>query len=290
MTNQQVTTTQQPGLPADAAQFLCDTSQVGLISGSENNIIPTLKLAQSASEEVKKNKPTYIDGLQEGDFFMPSTKEIFNESNPLDIVPIFGKIQWAMWAPREESNGAPVVVLEDTDPMIQEMKVLHKRSSNLELRSFTIAEYLSAGGTLSSESEFKKDYIVTKTYVYFVLTINKNRIVSEAVLRFGSTALAAGKLLNGFMSKTIYDGKRTELHGRIMKWYARAYRLSSIGQENKKGSWVIPHFTKSFWIIDEMPAVWNQCEAFFKDIKAGVAVAEEEMVVDADSTVSTEEI
>ncbi len=91
-------------LPAEMMDDLMADSGKGLEgSSSEDMIIPFLKMAQSLSPEVKKSKPEYIQGLEEGMLFNSATREIYGEE--VYIVPCKYERQYLEFVPVENGGG-----------------------------------------------------------------------------------------------------------------------------------------------------------------------------------------
>ncbi len=82
-----------------AASFFEDAGSGFENVGSADIIIPFMKLAQSLSDEVKKTKPEYIDGLEEGDFFNSATNAVFKREDGFDFVPVHYERQYLQFAP-----------------------------------------------------------------------------------------------------------------------------------------------------------------------------------------------
>lgn len=90
--------TQESSVPAttnsNVPAHLNEFAQMGNVGfenvHAEDRVIPRLAVAQSTSDQRKKNNPLFIEGLEEGDFFNTLTNEIYG-IGPLIITPI---IQW----------------------------------------------------------------------------------------------------------------------------------------------------------------------------------------------------
>ena len=59
--------------------------------------VPFLKIAQPGSPEVKKQNPSYIEGLEAGQFFNSLTKEVYGSK--IKLIPLRQKEIWLEYAP-----------------------------------------------------------------------------------------------------------------------------------------------------------------------------------------------
>ena len=82
------------------SDFLDDFSGQGYEDfGSNSYQVPFLKIAQSLSPEVKKQKPEYIEGLEPGQFFNTLTKK--NYGSTIRLIPLRQKEIWLEFEPNQ---------------------------------------------------------------------------------------------------------------------------------------------------------------------------------------------
>lgn len=80
--------------------------------------IPFVRIAQSLSPQLKKNKPEYIEGLSAGDAFNNVTGQMWSGSKGFTAIPCYQTTKYLEFVPRE-SGGGFRGELNPNDPMIQ---------------------------------------------------------------------------------------------------------------------------------------------------------------------------
>ena len=84
---------------------------------NEDVKLPLMKLLQSGNEETKKGTPNYIAGAEAGDFYIPSTGQIFKSEDNIKVIQVFYKNTWNEWshpqAPADTKLPAPIVHTEN---------------------------------------------------------------------------------------------------------------------------------------------------------------------------------
>lgn len=94
--------------------------------GKRDVLIPRLKIAQALSPQVKKTKPEYIEGCDEGSIFINGLNQLLGtheslQEKPILIVPIHYERRFIEWVPRGQSgDGAGAPVNSDHDESILE--------------------------------------------------------------------------------------------------------------------------------------------------------------------------
>lgn len=66
-------------------------------------LLPRLTLLQTTSDQIKKNKPTFIKEASAGEFCDLALNKIL--SNPLPLIPCFYAMVYLEWAPRDSGKG-----------------------------------------------------------------------------------------------------------------------------------------------------------------------------------------
>lgn len=67
--------------------------------------VPFIKIAQALSPEINKRESAYIPGLENGDFFNSSTKQIYKGEEGFKFIPILYDRQHLEWIPRDKGGG-----------------------------------------------------------------------------------------------------------------------------------------------------------------------------------------
>ena len=91
-------------VPAEFLEELVgDAGRGGESVTADDMTIPFVKVAQALSPELKKNEASYIEELEEGDFFNSATQEVWkNEGGGITFVPVLYMRKYLEWLPERE--------------------------------------------------------------------------------------------------------------------------------------------------------------------------------------------
>lgn len=98
---------QSAQLPAGLADDFEAMAGMGAENVTQNDMqIPFLAICQSLSPERNKQKPEYIQGLEEGDFFNKATGKMWKgDGDGVLLIPIMFEMQYLKWTPRDKGGG-----------------------------------------------------------------------------------------------------------------------------------------------------------------------------------------
>jgi hypothetical protein len=170
--------------------------------------MPRIKILQSASDEVKKSSPEFIQGAEEGDLLNTLSKTVFKAEDGLLFIPAFKRIVYLEW--KDRAAGGGLVANYGEDPT-----------------AFLEANVQDNGKRIS-----KAGNEIVKTYDFFgyILDVAGNK-VSEVVLSMSKTQAKKAKNWNTVMRQL------TSKEGNQLPIYAGVYKLTTIAESNDKGSW-----------------------------------------------------
>lgn len=164
-----------------------------------------LKIAQKQSDEINKNKPAYIQGLQEGQFFNSGTKKIYGET--IRVVVFATRKSYAIIDDDNQFKGS--------SPVIEPTWVR------------------DAQGILRTQEGYRAQlnygYIVA-LYDDVVDAVKAGKPIDTMVFTLKATSISAAREWNTALQQLQIDGASCPIFGGI--WEVR-----SVYQENKKGSW-----------------------------------------------------
>lgn len=186
----------------DAKTYVDDTNP-------DDIAIPRLRILQSASDQVKKSSPEYINGAEEGDLYNTLSKTVFKAEDGVLFVPAKRRVVYLEW--KDQASGGGLVNNFGEDPT-----------------EFLNAEVGENGKRLS-----KAGHEIVKTYDFFgyVLDIKASK-ASEVVISMSKTSAKKAKNWNTVI-RQLADPKS----GKQLPEYAGVYKLTTVAESNDKGSW-----------------------------------------------------
>lgn len=95
------------GLPAGliSDDELAEFQGQGISTDMRDQVAPFLRIAQSNSPELKKQHAKYIQGIEAGDMFITSTKEVITGEEGITLTPFYFVKCWLEWIDRNEGGG-----------------------------------------------------------------------------------------------------------------------------------------------------------------------------------------
>jgi len=83
--------------------------------------LPFLKVLGQLSPEINKQNGKYVQGAEPGMILNSVTKELFDGSKGIDVIPCFYKREYLEWKPRELGGGL-VRIYSIDDPIVRTSK------------------------------------------------------------------------------------------------------------------------------------------------------------------------
>lgn len=177
--------------------------------GAEDVTIPRLKILQALSPEVNKHDGKYVEGAVSGDIINTVSSTLYNEDNPLVVLPVAYKRLFLEWTPRESGGG---LVAQHEDP-----EILSKTTKNEMYQ-----DVLENG-----------NYIQTSA-THFVLVINKDGGYDTAMISMAGTQLKRSRTWNSMMASVkMKSGDKVF----TPPSFSHKYTLSCVQESNDRGTW-----------------------------------------------------
>lgn len=183
---------------------------------SSKMAVPFLKIAQSLSPQLKKTKAEYIEGLEEGDIFNQSTKEVYGKS--VELIILKYENVFIEWKP-DRGGLVSYHTPENADRLAVDKSDFRK--------------WITADGNE-----------LVEYYSYYCLVVGHEK-QGIVILSLSSSALKTARELNRIMTTHIMDD------GRVAKPYYLVFQMDSIERSNDQGDWYSPKFKISGY-IDEV--------------------------------------
>jgi hypothetical protein len=175
----------------------------------EDLALPFLKVLMPLSPEVNKTHGKYVEGAEPGMIFNSVTRELFNGTKGINVLPCHYLKQYVEWQDRGTSTGSPVAI--------------HKANSDIV-------------STTTRDKSFKDrlpngNYLET-TANHFVIVLGSSP--QTALISMKSTGLVVSrKWLTTIMGLKLEgkDGLFTP------PTYSHIYNLKTVQMSNDKGTW-----------------------------------------------------
>jgi len=205
--------------------------------GTEDLAIPFLKVLQKMSDE--------LDDLdaKAGDIYNTVTKEVVKGGNGVRVINCAYNLQYIEWEPRGTGTGAPHQIYSADDKIPE-----------------------------TQRGEDNKDYVVDgngryleRTAQHYVLIIDEEGITQQALLPMKSTQFKKSKQWNSAMRSL----KMKDSQGNLFTppRFSHIWKLETVSEENKNGSWHGWQISKDGVIED--PNVYAEAKSFADSIQAG---------------------
>ena len=201
-----------------------------------DSLMPRLGLCQALSPQRRKSDPSYIEGLQEGQFFNTVTQEIYGEE--LEVIALFFFKNRIKFNPIDEGGG-----IDCSSPNGINMGRYHPDGCIL-------CEFSRWGNGESSTGESANDAPLCTMYHNFLAFSVSDR--SPLAVSFKSTGLKVSKQFNATVRMS------------NLPMYAKRYKISSMIMRSGSNEWFEKRFTPIGFVDAEQ---FNQMEALFKALR-----------------------
>jgi hypothetical protein len=206
--------------------------------GSEDLAIPFLKVLQKMSDELDD-----LDKARAGDIYNTVTKEVVKGADGVRVINCAYDLQYIEWEPRGTGTGAPFAIYGAGDDIPKTQ------------RGDDNKDYVVDGGGRYLE----------RTAQHYVLIISDEGITQQALLSMKSTQFKKSKQWNSAMRAL----KMKDSAGNFFTppRFSHIWRLETLPEENKNGSWHGWQISKDSQIED--PNVYAEAKFFAESIQAG---------------------
>ena len=206
--------------------------------GSEDLAIPFLKPLQKMSPELDS-----LEGAKAGDIYNTVTKEIVKGSEGVRVINCAYQLSFIEWMPRGSGAGAPAAIYSAAD----QIPATERGDDN--------KDYVVDGGGRYLE----------RTAQHYVLIVDKDGMTQQALLPMKSTQFKKSKQWNSAMRSLKIKGPNGKMF--LPPRYAHIWKLETVPEENKNGSWHGWQISKESQIED--PDLYQEAKLFAESIQSG---------------------
>ena len=222
-----------------SAAMFADDAGVGVNDlSSEDLAIPFLKVLQKMSYELDD-----LDNAKAGDIYNTVTREVVKGGTGVRVVNCAYNLQYIEWEPRGTGTGAPHNIYGAGDDLPK-----------------------------TERGDDNKDYIVggngrylERTAQHYVLIVDDDGVTQQALLPMKSTQFKKSKHWNSAMRAL--KMKDAEGNMFIPPRFSHIWRLETVAEENKNGSWHGWQISKDSQIEDRN--LYAEAKLFAESIQAG---------------------
>ena len=170
--------------------------------------LPFLKVLGQLSPEINKQNGKYVQGAEPGMILNSVTKELFDGSKGIDVIPCFYKREYLEWKPRELGGGL-VRIYSIDDPIVRTTK----------------------------RDQFNRDVLPNGNYLentasHFVVAAGETP--TTALVSMTRTQLKVSRTWNSMMMSIKMQGKNGLF---TPPTFSHVYHLKSVQMTNDKGTW-----------------------------------------------------
>jgi hypothetical protein len=242
----QVPATQQGGAVVAAEDSFHAFAGQGLQGlGKDDLAIPFLTILQSNSPQVKRSDGEYIEGAAEGMIFNTVTKEVLDPiKTPVVVIPCAYERHFVEWRTREKGGG--FVKQHDVAAGLAMIPNCIRDEKGRDI--------LPSGTQLND----------TRTFYIMVLDADGNP--SPALLTMTSTQIKKSK-------QWLMQQNLLKLRGPNGSYtppsFATRWRLTTVPEQNDKGSWMGWAFTHDGYLKGPSDPVFIAAQEFHKSVTSG---------------------
>ena len=198
----------------NAGPLATDVFEADANAGSQNMTqddlaLPFLKVLGQLSPEVNKQNAKFIKGAEPGMIVNSVTKELYDGTKGIDIIPVHYQRQYVEWQDRGQTGNAPVAI--------------HKADSDIlstTTRDKSWKDRLPNGNYLENTAN------------HFVILLGKTP--STALISMKATQLKVSRKWNSLMMGLKLPGKNGLF---TPPTYSHIYNLKTVQMSNDKGTW-----------------------------------------------------
>lgn len=205
--------------------------------GADDLSIPFISLLQSGSPQCKRKGGEYIEGAEEGMFFNTVTGEILGDE--IYVIPCAYEKSYVEWRPRETGGG---FVFKHSNPEILKETSLDDKHQNV----------------------LQNGNIIVTTAYHYCLRVRDDGTTEPAVISLTSTQLKKSRKWNSQQKALKIQTKNGPV---TPPMWSHIYKVTSMHEENDKGSWYLWNFSDPK-IIQEA-GLYKMAKDFHNDVVQG---------------------
>ena len=250
-------TTKTENLPAMNLESLVEFAGAGLDTITSDDMqTPRLKVLAAMSPEVDE-----LDGAKAGMILNNVSKKLYSGQDGIKVVVCGYEKVWLEWTDRGKGASAPVNIFEPKDKPTNAV-----RGDDGKFR-------LENGNYLEECANF------------YVLLLNGGAAPEPAILSMKATQLKAARSWAYSLKNEFIQNPKTKQLFLAPSWY-RVYHLTTIKQQNDKGSWYGWVVNKDEFLSDE--STFDMAASFNESVRKGKVTAKYDD--EGDSSNSSEDI
>lgn len=204
---------------------------------SEDIIIPRVELVQSLSKVRSKKDPAYIEGAGEGDLYNNVTRRLYGPA--VTVCPIYFRKEWLLWRDLDLGGGFGGAYPDQ-----------------------------ASAQTAVQQMEKPEEWEIVDTNQHFVLVVNDDGSVEEAVISMAKTKAKCSRQWNSLVR--INGGPR----------FSRLYEIRGIAEQNKVGQEYYSLGVKNIGFVTE--EIFKHAEQVYELVKSGAATVDRSVEEDAE--------
>lgn len=251
---------QQQAIVAMQEMFVGDAGSGFEEATASSYAIPFIQILQSGSPQCKKSDGAYIKGAEEGMFYNTVTGKLYSGETGILVIPCHFTNRFIEWKTRESGGGFVAEHMPGT--------------TAATTKDDKGRDMLPNGNTL----------VDTRNHYVLMLETDEDGLVSvePALITMSSTQL---KKSRNWMSKM--QGIKIKTNAGFMQapMASRIYRLTTVPEQNDKGSWF--GFKVELEAVVQDPAQYKAAQEFAAAVKSGSAKAN---MAQADGAAPTEPV
>ena len=232
--------TKKENLPM-ASMFEGDAHKGMEQMGADDLALPFIRILGDLSPQVKKSKAEYIEGAEPGMLFNTVSKELYDGSKGIQVVPCYYKREYIEWSDRGEGPGAPIAV----------------HPANTDLMNQTNRDAMG-------KDRLPNGNYLENTASYYVMVLSEDGSAETALITMKSTGLKTSRQWNSMISGIKLQGTSGKF---TPPMFSHIYHLTTVEMSNKKGTW-------STWSVAKVGPVqdmgaYEQAKVFADSVSKG---------------------
>lgn len=232
--------TKKENLPM-ASMFEGDAHKGMEQMGADDLALPFIRILGDLSPQVKKSKAEYVEGAEPGMLFNTVSKELYDGSKGIQVVPCYYKREYIEWSDRGEGPGAPIAV----------------HPANTDLMNQTNRDAMG-------KDRLPNGNYLENTASYYVMVLSNDGSAETALITMKSTGLKTSRQWNSMISGIKLQGTNGKF---TPPMFSHIYHLTTVEMSNKKGTW-------STWSVSKVGPVqdmgaYEQAKVFADSVSKG---------------------
>jgi hypothetical protein len=209
--------------------------------GADDLALPFIRILGDLSPQVKKSKAEYVEGAEPGMLFNTVSKELYDGSKGIQVVPCYYKREYIEWSDRGEGPGAPIAV----------------HPANTDLMNQTNRDAMG-------KDRLPNGNYLENTASYYVMVLSDDGSAETALITMKSTGLKTSRQWNSMISGIKLQGTNGKF---TPPMFSHIYHLTTVEMSNKKGTW-------STWSVAKVGPVqdmgaYEQAKVFADSVSKG---------------------